>query len=263
MLAIQNYLLPETLEEAYKALIEKRNNKILGGCGFLRMGSQKIGTAIDLSNLNLDFIAEGENIVEIGAMTTFRQVETSSVMKKYFDGILPKSVEHIVGVQLRNIVTVGATVYSRYGFSDFITALLCLEAKVVLHSGGEILLEEFLKNGVERDILIKIIIPKSNRRAVFKMMRNSKSDYAILNISVSKLDKDWKIVVGARPQRAEIAKEASSYLTNSNETVEEIEHAAMLAVNELTFGSNMRGSKEYRRSICKVLIKRAILEVLS
>ncbi|WP_432665606.1 FAD binding domain-containing protein [Wukongibacter baidiensis] len=263
MLTIQDYLLPETLEEAYRALIEKRNNKILGGCGFLRMGSQKIGTAIDLSNLNLNSIWEGEDTIEIGAMTTFRQVETSSVLKRHFDGILSKSVGHIVGVQLRNIVTVGATVYSRYGFSDFLTALLSLEAEVVLYNGGQVLLEEFFKNGSEKDILIKIIIRKTNRKAAFQMIRNSKSDYAILNVAVSKLDEDWRIVVGARPQRAKIAKEASYYLSESNEAMEEIERAAMIAVNELTFGSNMRGSEEYRRSICKVLIKRAIMEVLS
>jgi len=263
VLTIQDYLLPETLEEAYEALIEKRNNKIIGGCGFLRMGSQKIGTAIDLSNLDLNFIWEGEDTVEIGAMATFRQVETSSVLKKYFDGILPKSIENIVGVQLRNIVTVGATVYSRYGFSDFLTALLSLEAEVVLYNGGQVSLEEFLRNGSVNDILIKIIIRKTNRKAAFQMIRNSKSDYAILNVAVSKLNKDWKIVVGSRPQRAEIAKDASHYLAESNETIEDIEHTAMLAVNELTFGSNMRGSEEYRRSICKVLVKRAIMEVLS
>lgn len=263
MLAIQDYVLPETLEEAYEVLNTKRNNTILGGCAFLRMGSKKIGTAIDLSNLNLNFIQENEETIEIGAMTTFREVETSPILEKYFDGILPKSVSDIVGVQLRNIVTVGATVYSRYGFSDFITALLSLDAEVVLYNAGRVSLEEFLKNSSKKDILIKIIIEKTNRKAAFQMIRNSKSDYAILNVAVSKLDNDWKVVVGARPQRSEIAKDASEYLAESNGTMEEIEHAANVAVNELTFGSNIRGSEQYRKSICKVLVRRAIMEVLS
>ncbi len=34
-----------------------------------------------------------------------------------------------------------------------------------------------------------------------------------------------------------------------------------MVTEELIFGSNMRGSAEYRQAICKVLVKRAIMEV--
>lgn len=263
MLTIQDYILLESLEEAYEVLKANKNNTILGGCAFLKMGSKKIGKAVDLSNLHLNYIEENENTIEIGAMTTFREIETSPILKQYFNGILPKSVESIVGIQLRNIVTVGATVYSRYGFSDFITGLLSLDAEVVLYNAGRISLEEFLKNGAERDILEKIVLKKNNRKAAFQMMRNSKSDYAVLNVAVSELDNNWKIVVGARPQRAEIAKKASRYLAESEGKIEDIEQASMIAAGELIFGSNMRSSKEYRQSICRVLVKRAIMEVLA
>lgn len=262
MITIQNYVLPETLEEAYNILNEKRNNTILGGCAFLRMGSKRIGTAIDLSKLNLNSIKENEETIEIGGMITFREVETSPILEKYFDGILSKSVKKIVGVQLRNIVTVGSTVYSRYGFSDFLTALLSLDAQVVLYKAGKMSLEEFLEKGSQKDLLTKVIIPKTDRKAAFQTMRNSESDYAILNVAVSKIDNDWKIVVGARPQRAKIAKEASLYLSKSNLTESDIEQASILAADELTFGRNMRASKEYRKHICSVLVKRAVLEVI-
>jgi CO/xanthine dehydrogenase FAD-binding subunit len=262
LITIQNYVLPKTLEEAYAILNEKRNNVILGGSAFLRMGSKKIGTAIDLSEMDLNFINENEETIEIGAMTTFRKIETSPILQKYFNGILPESVKNIVGVQLRNIVTVGATVYSRYGFSDLITALLSLDAEIILYDMGRISLEKYLEKGSKKDILTKIIIPKIDRKSVFKMMRNSKSDYAILNAAVSNKDDDWKVVVGARPQRAKIAKKASEYLAKNKLTNENIEHAAKLVVEELTFGSNIKGSKEYREAICKVIVKRAIMEVL-
>lgn len=263
MLTIQDYILPRSLEEAYEVIKVNKNNTILGGCAFLKMGSKKIGKAVDLSNLHLNYIEENEDTIEIGAMTTFREIETSPILAEYFNGILPKSVENIVGIQLRNIVTVGATVYSRYGFSDFITALLSLDAEVVLYNAGRNSLEDFLKNGVERDILVKIVLKKNNRKAAFQMMRNSKSDYAILNVAVSKLDNNWKIVIGARPQRAEIAKKASMYLAESEGTIEDIQQASIIAAGELIFGSNMRGSKEYRQSICRALVKRAIMEVLA
>lgn len=262
MISIQDYALPATLEEAYEVLTAKKSNTILGGCAFLRMGSKKIAVAVDLAKLGLDFINESDDNIEIGAMTTFRNIETSPVLAKYFNGVLPQAVSHIVGVQLRNSVTVGATVYSRYGFSDFITALLSLDADVVLYKGGQVSLETFLENGAKKDILVKVIIPKTDRKAAFQTMRNSRSDYAVLNAAVSNKENDWKVVVGARPQRAKIARAASHYLAESQLTKEDIEYAAELAANELTFGSNIRGSGEYREAICKVLVKRAIMEVL-
>ena len=36
-----------------------------------------------------------------------------------------------------------------------------------------------------------------------------------------------------------------------------------MACEELVFGSNMRASKEYRKAICKSLLKNALMEVSS
>ncbi len=110
---------------------------------------------------------------------------------------------------------------------------------------------------------MKLIIQKSERQASFQMMRNSQGDYAILNVAVSRLEEDWRIVIGARPGRCEIAQQASVLLGKGDPTVEQIERAAQMAVGEMTFGSNIRGSKEYRQRICPVLIKRAVQEVLA
>jgi len=262
LITIADYAFPKTLEEAYDILTDRKSNTILGGCAFLRLGSKRIGTAVDLSKLGLDFIRENCEWIEIGAMATFRDIEVNPILIKYFDGILPQSVSNIIGVQFRNIVTVGGTVYSQYGFSDLITALLALDTEVVLYKKGQMTLKDFLEENLDRDILIKIMIPKTERSAVFKMMRNSQSDYAILNAAVSSFQDEWKIVVGARPQRAKIAEEASKYLSSSQKTEEDIAYAAELAAKELSFGTNIRASKEYREHISKVLIKRAVQEVI-
>ncbi|WP_052952036.1 hypothetical protein [Paraclostridium bifermentans] len=92
-------------------------------------------------------------------------------------------------------------------------------------------------------------------------MRNAKSDYPILNVSVSKLDNEFKICIGARPQRAKVAIEASQFLSNNQLNDENIEKAIDLIKNDIEFGTNMRASKEYREQISKVLVKRAIMEV--
>lgn len=260
MFTILNLVQPETVEEAYRELTDK-NGTVLGGCAFLRLGSQRIGTAVDLSKLNLDYIKELDDSIEIGAMATFRDVETSPVLNEYFNGVLSQSVSHIMGVQFRNIATVGATVYAKYGFSDLITPLLALDTEVELYKGGRMPLEEFLDRPNEKDILTGIFIKKNPRKAVYHNLRNSATDYSILNVAASNLNDDWRIVVGARPQRAKVAKTASEELSKEGVSIETIDSAANTAAEELSFGTNMRGTAEYRKAMCKVLVKRAVTEV--
>ena len=261
MFTVVDLVQPETLEEAYSILMSKKNNTLLGGCAFLRMGSKKIGTAVELSKLDLNYIKEVEDYIEIGAYTSLRELEVNEITKKYFDGILGKAVGDIIGIQFRNVVTIGATVFSKYGFSDLITALLALDTEVELYKGGRMSLEEFLKRPYEKDILVKILIRKQNRKAIYDSFRNSAVDYPVLNVAVSKLHKEWKIVVGARPTTARVAVNASRCLTEGEFSEELAEKASIIAVEELNFGTNMRGSAEYRQALCKVLLKRTIMEV--
>jgi CO/xanthine dehydrogenase FAD-binding subunit len=249
------------MEEAYETLIKNKNNAILGGTAYIKMGNRHLNTAIDLSSLDLDFIREEGDNIEIGAMATFRAIETNDILKSNFNGLVALSVKDIVGVQLRNVVTAGATVFSKYGFSDFIPALLALDTKVVLFKRGEVSLEEFLQSDTEQDILEKIVIKKRPLKASFQTIRRSKSDYAILNVVVSKTDGDLKIAVGARPGRAVLAKNTMEILKNKELTTENIHMACETVAEELVFGDNMRATGKYRKAICKVMLKRALMEV--
>lgn len=262
MFTLTDIVQPTTIEEAYAILMKRKNNQIIGGSAFLRMGKKRIGTGIELSNLNLDYIKEDEDYVEIGAMTTFRELETSDIIKNNFGYVLNHSVRDIIGVQFRSVVTVGATVFSKYGFSDLIIALLCLDTEIETFSKGRMTLDEFLNKGHEKDLLTKIYIKKNNKKASYKALRNAKSDYPIVNVAVSKLDNTFKICIGARPQVAKEAKNASEFLSNNNITNENIDKAVQIAVDELNFGTNMKASKEYRYAMARVLIKRAIMEVI-
>ncbi|WP_425448372.1 FAD binding domain-containing protein [Dethiothermospora halolimnae] len=263
MINIKEYVFPQNIDEAYEYLISKKNTTVFGGGAFIKMGSKNIALAIDLSKIDLNYIKEDDNNIEIGAMTTFGDIERSGLLSKYFNNTLSKSVREIVGVQFRNIVTVGATVYSRYGFSDLITGLLALNTKVKLYKQGVITLKKFLEEGSkERDILEKIIIEKDNRKATFKSMRNSNGDYAILNVAVSKLDDKYKIAVGARPGRGILAYRTMKYLNGHKVTEETLEKACEILTDEIEFGTNKRGSKEYRKGVSKTLVKRCIMEVI-
>lgn len=263
MFTMLNLVQPKELEEAYQILSEKRNNTILGGCAFLKMGKKRITTGIDLSNLKLNYIQERDGFIEIGAMTSLRDIEINPLLKDNYNGVLAQSVRDIIGVQFRNGVTVGASVYSKYGFSDLITALLSLDTEVELFKAGRMPLEEFLAQPKEKDILVRLWIRKTSRQAVYMSFRNSASDYSVLNVAVSKLNDQWRIAVGARPSKAALAVSASEMLVGEIPSSERIEAAVQKVTEELSFGTNTRGTSVYRKALCKALVRRGILEVMA
>ena len=262
MISIRKYFFPDTIEEAYEKLMEKKSNALIGGGAYLKLGSKAIGTAVDLSNVGLDYITEEETAFEIGAMTTFSTVMLHEGLNKHFTNLFQQAIEDIVGMQLKNMVTIGATIYSRYGFSDFLTALLVTNTKVKLFNAGWVSLNEFLENGPkERDVLEKIRIDQSEGFYNFQDLRGSSSDYSIINLALSKERDAYRIAVGARPGRAKLAVNTMEFLQDRELTEENMEKAGAILSEELVFGTNGRGSTEYRKAMGKVLLKKALQEV--
>ena len=161
MMTIREYKRAESLEEAWQ-LNQKRNNRVIGGMIWLKMENINVGTAIDLSGLGLDKIEETAEGFSIGAMVPLRQIELHEGLNAYTDGAVRESVRHIVGVQLRNLATVGGSIYSRFGFSDVLTMFLALNASVELYKGGIVPLSEYAQRPYDRDILVRVIVPKEH-----------------------------------------------------------------------------------------------------
>ena len=159
MMTIREYKRVESLEEAWE-LNQKKANRVIGGMIWLKMSRGNVGTAIDISGLGLDQIEETEDAFEIGAMVTLRQLEEHSGLAAYTDGAMRESVRHIVGVQLRNLATVGGSIYGRFGFSDVLTMFLAMDTEVELYKAGRMPLVEFAKQIGGRDILVKLIVQK-------------------------------------------------------------------------------------------------------
>ena len=126
MMTIREYKRAESLEEAWQ-LNQKKPNRVLGGMIWLKMETINVGTAIDLSGLGLDTIEETEDGFSIGAMVTLRQLEEHPGLAAYTHGAVKEALRHIVGVQLRNLATVGGSIYSRFGFSDVLTLFMAME----------------------------------------------------------------------------------------------------------------------------------------
>lgn len=253
---VKNYIKAKDLDEAYNILNKNRSNRLIGGGIFLKQSDSNINTLIDLYDLELNYIEDYVDRVEIGAMTSFTDLERSEILRDNFGPIFEDSVKDIVGLQFKNSVTVGASVYSKYGFSDLITGLLVLNTRVLLHKYGEIGLEDFLnRDDIKKDILTKLIIYKDNRKSSFKSFRNNDMGFSVLNLAISKYEDKLRLAVGARPARAILVEGNIDEANSLDMIIDDM-------LKNIEFGSNYISSREYRERLARVLGKRALEEVL-
>lgn len=307
MLEIAKYVRAESLEEAYD-LNQKKGNVILGGMLWLRLGSRRVNTAIDLSALSLDKIeeipkeaseamadngapgtpeavadngasgmpeamadnstpgtpdgireaAEMRGGYRIGAMATLRQLEKHEGLNRLTDGAIKDCVRDIVGVQFRNLATVGGSLFGRFGFSDVLTFLMAAGAKAELYHGGIVTVEEFARMPFDRDILTHVIFPGKKQRIGWQSFRNSRTDFSVLNCCVSLEEKETRCCVGARPMKAVCLRDEQGILKDGI-TPESARAFGRYVKENVKTGSNLRGSGEYRSMLAETLARRALL----
>ena len=248
MITIQKYVRAQSLEEAWQ-LNQNKRNRILGGMLWLRLGKGTVNTAIDLCDLGLNTIEETEEQFSIGAMATLRDLEMHEGLNTYSGSAVAKAVKDIVGVQFRNMATVGGSIWGRFGFSDVLTVFLAMDSYVELYKGGIIPLEQFAKMKKDNDILVLLIVKKTPCKVAYTSVRNQRTDFPVLACAVSCLNGEYRASIGARPARAMVVRSE-----NAND------FAAYAAQNVPTEG-NLRGSAAYRTHLIKVLVERSLAEL--
>ena len=276
MFYYNQYVRAQSLDEAYE-LYQKKPNFVLGGMLWLKMKNKTLGTAIDLCDLGLDQIDEDENEFIIGAYATLRQIETHEALNAYTHGAIAESVRHIVGVQFRNVATVGGSIWGRFGFSDVMTIFRALGAKVQLHKAGIMDLDEFAAlPRTTRDVLVSVIVPKNAKGVVYLSQRNQSTDFPVLTCAVANRSGRYVAVIGASPYMAEpvwdeegildcladAKTDGNAALTDNSETNAKIDKFAGYVAEHIRFGSNIRAGAEYREMICRVLTRRAVTQSL-
>ena len=251
MITIQNYIRAQSLEEAWQ-LNQNKRNRILGGMLWLRLGKGSVNTAIDLCDLGLDTIEENDDQFSIGATVTLRDIEMHEGLNSYSNNAVANAVKDIVGVQFRNMATVGGSIWGRFGFSDVLTVFLAMDSYVELYKGGIIPLSQFAEMKPDNDILVRLIVKKTPCRIVYTSMRNQKTDFPVLACAVSYINGEYRASIGARPSRAMLIR---------SDKIENPETFASFVAENIPTGSNVRGSADYRTHLIKVLTERAVAEL--
>ena len=287
MLEIRNFRKAGSLQEAWE-LNQKKGNRVIGGMLWLKMSRGRCGTAIDLSGLGLDRIEEDDEAFRIGCMTTLRRLEMHTGLNAYSCGAVRDAVKSIVGVQFRNLATIGGSIWGRFGFSDVLTVFMALGASVELYKKGIVPLEEFVSLPYDRDILVRIIVPKRGAgKAGFaaQSVRNSATDFPVLTAAAGyfpdgedtapecfpdgedaagtgSLCPGIRVSVGARPQKALLLEDPEGILSGGV-TEERAAAYAAWAAEQVPVGSNLRGSADYRKHLTEVLVRRALLKAVA
>ena len=248
MITIQKYVRVQSLEEAWQ-LNQSKRNRILGGMLWLRLGKGSVNTAIDLCDLGLHAIEETEEAFSIGAMASLRDLEMHEGLNTYSNNAVRNAVKDIVGVQFRNMATVGGSIWGRFGFSDVLTVFLAMDCYVELYKGGIIPLEQFSKMKKDNDILVRLIVKKTPCKVVYSSMRNQSTDFPVIACAVAHMNGEYRASVGARPARAILLR---------SERAEGF--PAFVAEHAPTEG-NLRGSAAYRTHLIRVLVERSMNEL--
>ena len=248
MITIQKYVRAQSLEEAWQ-LNQNKRNRVLGGMLWMRLGKGSVNTAIDLCDLGLNTIEETEDQFSIGAMATLRDLEMHNGLHAYANGAIADAVKDIVGVQFRNMATVGGSIWGRFGFSDVLTVFLAMDSYVELYKGGIVPLEQFAKMKKDNDILVRLIVKKTPCKIVYSSLRNQRTDFPVLACAVSYMNGEYRASIGARPSRAMLVR---------RETAEDF---SRFVAETVPTESNLRGSAAYRTHLIRVLVERSMTKL--
>lgn len=259
MITVQQYVRPQTPEEAYQ-LNQNKRNRIIGGMLWVKMSSARVNTAIDLCDLGWDTIEESEDAFRIGAMVSLRTLELHEGLNRYTGGALAKAVRDIVGTQFRNMATIGGSIFGRFGFSDVLTLFLALDTDVELYRGGTVPLAQFVHMKRDRDLLMGIVVKKSPLVVSYQAVRNTRTDFPTLTCALAGSEDGYRVAIGARPGRAMLLHDEEGILAGEL-TEKKIRAFADYAAMHTPTESNVRAGAEYRTHLVRVLCRRALCEV--
>jgi carbon-monoxide dehydrogenase medium subunit len=271
-----------SIEEALAALEEYGDDVefIAGGTSLILMMQQ--GLVQPQKVVGLGNIKELRGIkrtsdggLEVGAMTTHRQLETSPEAFA-FAAALPQSLGVIATIRIRNQATLGGNLVHADPAQDPPPVLIALDSTVeVVSAGGgarSIPMEEFFTDFFETKLgenellhSVKIApMPAGSRLAYKKFLPRTEDDYATVSVAVrlgvddDGICKDIRIGLGALGVTPLRAKAVEAALLGTKLTASSVKEAAALVRDEVDPLDDVRGSAKYKREMARVWTERTI-----
>jgi CO/xanthine dehydrogenase FAD-binding subunit len=141
LLKLVEYHWAEHIDDALLLLgrLDIKTVPLAGGTYLLGLQDDSIEAVVDLRDLELSYISEEQRGLRIGAMTTLQDIADSPVLKTFAMGLLARAAQISSSSRLiRNCATLGGTLGAGAASqADLLTALLALDAEVVVRSGSK------------------------------------------------------------------------------------------------------------------------------
>ena len=271
------YLKPDSIKETILILSQygERARILNGGTDLIVGIRDKIlqpEYVVDIKtipHLNKITYNEQEGLT-IGATVTLNEISDSKVVQRNYP-ILAEACKTVGSYLVRNRATLVGNICNASPAADTAPPLLVLDAKVnIVGSDGEktVPLNQFFV-GVKKNILkkeevvISVTVPPLRDKwagVYLKQGRRKDIDLATVGVAVVCVRDEIRIALGAVapiPVRVFKAEELLRGKIIDESLLEETAKSALAEVSPI---SDIRSSKEYRKEIVKVLIRRAILQ---
>jgi probable selenate reductase FAD-binding subunit len=254
-----------------------RGRYVAGGTDLVVQRDRTLRYLIDLTRLPLGYVRRVRGGWAIGATTRMADLEHSKPLLAFANGILSEAAATCGSRQIRNMATIGGNLANASPACDLAPPLLALGASVLVAGRGgrrTLPLERFFR-GVHRTalnggLLLEIAVPappKAARAAwSYQKLGRVQSDIAVVNAAAGiALDArgycTWaRIALGAVAPTPLRARRAEELLVARRLDRAAIEAAAERAAADAKPVSDVRGTAEYLRAMCRVLVTRALEE---
>jgi CO/xanthine dehydrogenase FAD-binding subunit len=272
------YIIPETLDQAFEALSRKNARVMAGGTDLMIHLRPARTTLQGLPDLLVDITRlpemhrlelNGESPY-IGAAVTFHQLETDPGVATAFP-VLAQAASTVGSVQIRQIATIGGNVANASPAADGMTALTALGARAEIASPSsvrEILLEDLITgpNAIElnpNELILGFKLsppPDSKRQSFQKVGRRRAVVIARMNAAVC-LDPDLsdpRVVLGACFPSPRRLQDIEAFISSGNPGRELWDQAGALAADQFVNVCGWRSSAPYKVPAVTRVISRAL-----
>ena len=275
---LKGFYFPETVKEAVGILArEKRKASILaGGTRIVRTLPADLEYLVDIRRLPMRHIRMQTHWLCIGSASTFSDLEKSNRLAHWAGGIISAAASKVSSRPIRNMGTVGGNLVRPYPYNLLPPVFLCLDAQAVVADGKEdrmVPLSDLVKGSLLQDLgrsvlLTEVRIPSATRAwsGVFEKFAKTDSAWeSYLHAAVAlersgKNCRNVRIALGALTRHAERFCEAEKILEGAEFRSELAQEAAEAAASGLGRILGIHSSKDYRRELAGVMVKRCLLK---
>jgi len=266
------YRRADSVDEAIEALGADQEAKLLAGghslLPLMRLRLARPSVLVDISRISdLKYVREDGDDIAIGALTRHHDVANSGVLQQLCP-IVSNAAGEIGYPQVRHVGTIGGSVAHADPASDMPTVLLALGAEMVIQGPGgsrTVGAADFFKGLFEPDlapneVLTEVRVPKSSGRGwSYKKFHRRAQDWALVGVAALAPNGSGPAValtnMSDRSMRAAGVEEA---LAGGADPAT----AAQRAAEGTSPPSDAFASAEYRNELVKVIVRRALEEVM-